>query len=239
METSIHVAAAGQQNLQKQLAIVANNIANASTVGFRSEILDFESLVSRSPGDTVHYPTMAEMYPSLEQGALVGTGNPLDVALSGEGWFSVMTPTGNAFTRDGRFNVDAAGSLKTVEGFNVLDAGGAPIQIDPNAGPPIIGEDGRILSNGRVVANIGVFAVAAEALTSRHSNSAFFASIPGVPQPVGENVTIKQAFLEQSNVSPVNEMVNLISITKAYESISSLIGKADDTLGRAVRELNT
>ena len=238
METSLHVAAAGQLKLRQQLTVVANNIANVNTAGFRAEIVDFKNIISRSSQEDVHFPVVSKLYPSLEQGSLERTDNPLDIALSGEGWFSISTPAGNAYTRDGRLTINSFGGLQTLEGYQILDAGGAPIQLDPKAEAPEILQDGRIVSKGQQLGNIGVFQLPAEALTSRYSNSAFLSSVAGIPTPIGNDVTINQGFIEQSNVSAVSELANLITITMAYENVSSIVGKVDDALNTAVRELS-
>lgn len=237
MEMSLHVAAAGQKNLQEQLRIVAHNIANANTAGFKAEIVDFKSLISRAPDEDVHFPQVAKLYPSVEQGGLIRTDNPLDIALSGDGWFAIATPAGTAYTRDGRMMINGFGELRSIEGYPVLDAGGAPIQINPSAGAPEIQPDGRVISDGRQVGNVGVFQMPPENLTSRFSNSAFLASVPGVPVVPGDNVSINQGFIEGSNVSAVDQLANLITISKSYQSVSTLIGQVDDALSKSVREL--
>ena len=87
METSLYVATAGQRTLQKQLITVANNVANLKTAGFRAESVEFRDLVSRTGPEPVHYPVIAGLHASQEEGTKVPTGNPLDLALSGPGWF--------------------------------------------------------------------------------------------------------------------------------------------------------
>lgn len=237
MELSLHVATAGQKNLQQQLTIVANNIANSETAGFRAEVVDFKSLISKSSDGNVHFPKVAELYPSVEQGVLTQTENPLDVAISGDGWFAINTPAGTAYTRDGRFMVSNLGELQSIEGFGVLDAGGAPIQIGNTTAPPEFLQDGRIMINGRLIGNLGIYQINPEDFSSRFSNSAFLSSVPGTPTEVGNGTSINQGFIEGSNVSAVHELSNLITISKGYSSISNLIGKVDEALSRSVREL--
>ena len=238
MESSLYVAVAAQKNLQHQLTVVANNIANANTVGFRSETVDFKSLVSTTAKDPVHFPQVAGLYPASEQGTLVETGNPLDLAITGEGWFAISTPTGTAYTRDGRLQVSPFGEIQSIEGHPILDSGEAPIQVDTRSGPPEIKADGRILSNGRLVGNIGVFQVAEQDFTGRFSNSAFFSSVPGIPVAVGDTTQLAQGHVENSNVNALKELANLMTITKSFESATALINKADDALSRSISELS-
>ena len=237
MESSLYVAAAGQRNIQKQLTVVANNIANMNSAGFRAENVDFKSLISRTSQEDVHFPTVAKLYPAMEQGALQKTDNPLDVAISGEGWFAISTEAGTAYTRDGRFQINAFGELQTLQGHPVLDAGEAPIQLNANAGMPEILQDGRILSNGRLVGNLGIFQVEPENLASRLTNAAFISSVPGVAIAAGNGVSLNQGFVENSNVNPMKELGNLITITKAFDSVSSLVDRVDQTLSRSLNEL--
>lgn len=237
MESSLYVAAAAQRNIQKQLTVVANNIANMNTAGFRSENVDFKNLVSRTAKEDVHFPTIAKLYPAMEQGALIQTDNPLDVAISGDGWFAISTGSGTAYTRDGRFQVTSFGELQTLEGFPVLDAGEAPIQLDTRSGSPNILQDGRIVSNGQTVGNLGVYDVPIENFFSRHSNSAFFSSVPGEPTALGDSNILNQGFIENSNVNPIKELANLITITKSFENATALIERVDQTLSKSISEL--
>ena len=237
MEMSLHVASAGQRNLQEQLSVVANNIANSTTAGYRAEIVDFKALVSRSPSEDVHFPQVAKLYPSVQQGSLDRTDNPYDIAISGDGWFAIQTPAGTAYTRDGRLTVNGFGELQSIEGFPILDSGGAPIQLNNTSSAPEIAGDGRIIIGGRTVGNIGIFEMPPENMTSRFSNSAFLASVPGVAVIPGSGVSINQGFIESSNVNPLNEMANLITISKSYSSVSTLIGHVDKALGKSVEIL--
>ena len=237
MEASLYVATATQRNIEKQLVVVANNIANSNTVGFRAESIDFNSLISTTAKDPVHFPVVAGMRASYEQGALVETGNPYDVAISGDGWFAITTPAGTAYTRDGRLEVNPFGELQTLEGFPVLDSGEAPIQLDPSAGVPTIHPDGRIEQNGSQVASLGLFEITKENMTGRYTNTSFFTNVPATPIAPGTDTTITQRYVESSNVNAVKEMAHLMTITQAFESATALIGRADDTLSKSINEL--
>ncbi len=237
MDASLYVATAGQRVLKKQLAIVANNIANSNTVGFRAESVEFRSLVSSKASQSTSFPAIGGLQPSLDQGAVTETGNPLDIALSGKGWFGISTPNGVAYTRDGRMQISPFGELQSLEGFSVLDASEAPILLNTSAGPPEIQKDGRIVMNGRIVGNIGVFDIDKQNLMSRYTNSAFLATTPGVPIPIGDQTIISQGYLESSNVNPMKELTRLIAITRNFESVSAVIDRADKTISKSVNEL--
>jgi len=238
METSLYVALAAQRTLQRQLSTVANNIANSNTTGFRAESVNFSSLVVKSDDASVHFPSVGRIQPSEQEGSKTQTGNPLDIAVSGKGWLAISTPGGVAYTRDGRMNISAFGELQSLEGNPILDAGSAPIQIDTSSGPIKIQQDGRIVVNNRVVGNIGVFEIETENITGRYSNSSFFSSTAGVPIATGKATSIQQGYLESSNVNPLKELASLISITRNFESSSSLLEKADNVISKSINELS-
>lgn len=239
MQSSIFVSTAAQRVAQTQLVTIANNIANANTVGFRAESVDFKSLVSKAGSEPVHFPTVSKIHSSDTQGTLTETGNPLDVALSGEGWFAIQTPAGTAYTRDGRMVMSPFGELRSVNGYPILDAGNAPIQINPNGPTPIVAPDGRITQNGAQIANIGVFELDQSNFTSRYENSSYFSKTPGVPIVAGGRTTVLQGYTEASNVNPMQELAKLIAVTRSFEQASSTIKKADQTIGSAIRTLGS
>ncbi len=238
MDTSIYVVSAAQRTLQKQLVVIANNIANSNTTGFRAESIEFHSLVSQTGEEPVNYPIVATLHPSGENGSLQNTGNPLDMALSGDGWFAISTPAGTAYTRDGRMQINAFGELQTLEGYPILDASNAPLLIPASSGPPKIHKDGRIEVNGSLVGNIGVFEVDEGSMHSRFGNSGFFSTIQGVPIGIGAQTTIQQHFLEGSNVNPMREMANLITVSRSFESAASMAESADKAISKSINELS-
>lgn len=238
MQSSIFVSTAAQRVAQTQLATIANNIANANTVGFRAESVDFKALISNSGKEPVHFPTVAKIHSSDTQGTLQETGNPFDVALSGDGWFSIQTPAGVAYTRDGRMVMSPFGELQSVNGHAMLDAGGAPIQLNPNGPSPEISPDGRIFQDGLQVANIGVYELDQSNFSSRYENSSFLSKTPGVPIVAGGATSIQQGYTEASNVNPMHELAKMIAVTRSFEQSASTIQKADQTIGSAIRTLS-
>lgn len=237
METGLYVAISGQMALQKRMDTIANNVANANTTGFRAEKVRFESLVSQAQADPVAFASTGNTYLSKEAGALTRTGNLLDVAVQGDGWFSVATQNGPGYTRDGRMQVNANGELLSVTGERFLDIGGAPIVVNPRGGPIEIARDGMISQGGRQVSAIGLFRIAPEANLSRLENSVIQSDVR--PQPVldfTENGVV-QGYVEGSNVNAIQEITSLISVTRAFENITTAIGRADDILGQAIQEI--
>ncbi len=237
METGLYVAISGQMALQRRLDTIANNVANASTVGFRAEQVRFESLISQATNDPVAFASAGETYLSTKSGALTQTGNPLDVAVQGEAWMSINTAAGQAYTRDGRMQVNANGDLLSVNGDPILDIGGAPIVINPQGGAVQIAKDGMISQGGQQVGAIGLFSLPPEAKLMRIENIGVTSDLPAEPVLEFSSNGIVQGYVESSNVNPVLEMTQLISVTRAFENIAASINRSEDVLSEAVRTL--
>lgn len=239
MQTGLYVALSAQIALQKRLDTVAGNIANSSTAGFRAEEVKFESLVTQAGADQIAFASSGDTYLSRKTGELVETGNPLDVAVRGQGWMAIATPSGTAYTRDGRMRMLDTGELQTLNGFPVLDAGGAPILLDPTAGTPKIASDGMITQGKRQIGAIGLFRIDESAKLQRVDNSAV---IPDKPAEAILDFTtegVTQRFVERANVNPVLEMARLIQITRAYESVAAVMTESDASFDSAVKTLGT
>lgn len=237
MDTSLYVSLSSQIALEKRLTTLADNVANANTVGFRSTEVKFETLTDNRRPDDVDFVSSGENYLSTENGGLRQTGNDLDFAVNGDAWFAIETPTGQALTRDGRFTMTAAGELVTLNGYPVLDAGGAPILLNPNAGPPEASRDGALYQNNARAGALGLFAFDPAQGYVRHENSAIIPN--GEPEPVVDriDVGVVQGFVENSNVNPIAEMTQLIMVTRAFDQISALIRDAEQTTEQAIRTL--
>ncbi len=148
MQSNIYVSLSGQLALLKRLDSVAQNIANLGTPGYRAERISFAEVLSKTAEENTSFVTEGRTFISRKSGPLENTGNPLDIAVSGNAWLGISTPAGIAYTRDGRMTMSPTGELLSTGGFPVVDAGGSPIQIDANGPPPAIGKDGSILQGG-------------------------------------------------------------------------------------------
>ncbi len=237
MQSALYVSLSAQRVLQTQLETVAHNVANANTAGFRAGAVNFEALVSRTGETPVHFASEADFHVSSAQGTLKQTGNPLDVAVSGDAWFAVSTPAGMAYTRDGRMEISELGDLRSLTGYEFLDATGGPILVNPNGSSPVIHPDGRVEQDGRQIGNLGLFRIDPATMSERYDNSAVLTSAPGIAVAGGGENKIMQGFVESSNVDPAAEMVNLIAVTRAFESASATISRAEDALSNSIREI--
>ncbi len=240
MQSGLYVAISSQMALEKRLTTIADNIANMNTVGFRSTEVKFDEVMSRTRTDLnakVSFVSQGNDYLKTQTGQLTQTGNSLDFAVRGDAWFAIQTPAGQVLTRDGRFSISTNGDLLSTRGYPVLDAGGSPVQIDPSAGAPTVGADGRITQNGRVVGSIGLFEADVSQGYLRYDNSGVIPSAE--PQPVVDNIEagIMQGYIEQSNVNAIGEMTQLIQVNRAFDGISSLMRDTETSFSEAVKTL--
>ncbi|NTJ41342.1 flagellar basal-body rod protein FlgF [Agrobacterium larrymoorei] len=240
MQSGIYVGISSQVALERRLTTIADNIANMNTVGFRGTEVKFDDVMSQTRNDlraNIAFVTQGNDYLSTRNGELIKTGNTFDFAVKGDAWFAINTPAGQVMTRDGRFSMSTTGELISTQGYSVLDAGGAPIQLDLAGGEPTVGVDGRILQNGRVMGQIGLFSADATKGFVRYENSGVIFS--EAPKPVVDDmhVGVVQGYVEQSNVNAISQMTQLVQVNRAFDGISSLMKSTEDSLSQAIRTL--
>lgn len=237
MSSSIYTTLTRQQGLMQEMQVVANNLANASTTGYKSDRAVFtEYLVSTgNSGDhSLSMGTLGGHTFQMEQGGLNFTGGRFDLAIQGDGFFMVETPQGQRLTRAGHFQLSGAGQLIDMQGNAVLGAGGNPINIPEDAGEVTFGADGTISGNGQIIDQVGI--VLADGELTRDSNS-YFSAEGGTVQ--AQDAKLVQGALEQSNVSPVLEVARMIEVQRAYEAGQALLEREDQRISQlitAVRE---
>ncbi|TPJ17541.1 flagellar basal-body rod protein FlgF [Mesorhizobium sp. B2-7-3] len=239
MRDSLYVALSAQIALERRLDTIADNVANASTVGFRATGVKFEDVVSGAGQKSVSFASSGKTFLSGAHGAMTETGNPFDFAIQGNAWFAIDTPVGTVMTRDGRFSMNENGELMSVEGHPVLDAGGAPIQLDPRNGPPKAGADGSLRQNEQLVGSIGLYNFDPGENFVRYGNSGI---VPArTPEPVTDrsDIGVAQGFLEESNVNPVLEMTRLIMVQRAFENTAALMRQTDSSAEEAIKTLGS
>jgi len=237
MQDGLYVALSSQIALERRLTTIADNVANSSTAGFRATGVRFADVVSGAGEKSVSFVSTGNTYLSTNSGALRQTENPFDFAIQGDAWFAIDTPAGTVMTRDGRFTMLETGQLVSIEGYPVLDPGGAPIQLDPQNGAPKAGADGSLRQNDALIGAIGLYEFDAGEDFRRFGNSGV---IPlGAPRAVVDrnDVGVVQGFIEESNVNPVLEMSNLIAVQRGFENISAAMRATDQTLGDAITAL--
>jgi flagellar basal-body rod protein FlgF len=244
----IYTAAAGLATAQLRLGVVSNNIANASTPGYKQDQLpdevgkaiDLQRFAVNPQGQPVGSITLGPQVGvsqlDLRGGPIQETANPLDLAIAGSGYFATQATDGTTrYTRDGGFHADVDGSLRARDGSAVLDTSGQPIQLSTGADISIAA-DGTVLADGNQVAQLQVVDFAAGAQLNKIGNGMFTAPAGVVPQ-AANGVQLYQGYLEGSNVDMSESMVATMNLVRAYESNQKLLQMQDETLKSTVNEV--
>lgn len=239
METSLYVALSSQVALDKRLTTIANNVANSNTTGFRAGEVRFDEVLSGIAGGSTSFVSEGKSYLSSAKGSMERTGSSLDFAIQGDAWFAAQTPGGVIVTRDGRFRLNDVGELTTIDGHNVLDPGGAPVQLNPAGGTPTVQRDGFIVQDGVQVGAIGLYEYKPGADYKRFGNSGILAETPPIPAVDQAEVSVLQGYLEESNVNPVGEMSKLITLHRTFDNIAALIRDGESSFDQAIRTLGS
>lgn len=236
MDNSLHYLALNRQvGLKLEMDVVANNIANINTTGFRKEGVSFtEFVLSAANEDSVSMADTGARFALDRPGGITQTGGTFDVAIEGDGFFLIDGADGPILTRAGAFQISETGVLSTADGSPVLDGGGAQIPIGIDAKEIRISQDGTISSNGNVVAQLGV--VTADSVQMKRVGNTAFA----VEEDAFENVAnakVRQGSLESSNVNPIHEISRMIEVTRSYEMAQAVIQDEDERVREAIQTL--
>jgi flagellar basal-body rod protein FlgF len=239
VQGALQVGLSAQIALRDRLETIAHNMANVSTPGFRAEQSKFDQAVARLGAGKapVAFVEAKDPYLSRLSGGVTKTDGPLDVAVLGEAYISLDTPQGQVFTRDGRMFLSPTGMMVSVEGYPVLDIGGAPLQLNPGGSAPVIARDGMISQDGRQVGAIGLFAIDPEARLQRGPNSGVIPDRPPTAALDFARNGVIQGFIENSNVSGVSELSRLIAVERMFENVVNTVGAAESSTVDAIRTL--
>lgn len=234
MDTA-YVTLSRQSGLMNEMRLVANNIANANTTGYRAQGLVFSEFVRDMRGNPSLSMSRAEARnTSQQQGVLTETGGQFDFAIEGDGFFMVETPEGNRLTRAGSFSPNAEGDLVAPDGARVLDSNGSPVFIPPDAASIDVGSDGTLSVEGQLLGQIGVYRVEDLKDLVREGNTRF--STTGNIDPVDEPVVLHR-FLEGSNVNAIAQVTRLVEIQRAYELGQSFLETEHERVRGALKAL--
>lgn len=241
MENALYVGLSRQMILRREMEIIANNIANMDTNGFKVESM-IQKTDPSEPAVTLGGPRPVKFVApdgvarDFGQGVLTRTGGELDMAIEGKGFFQVQTPQGPRFTRDGRFTTDPTGRLVTQSGQPVLDDGGGEITIDAEKGQVAIATDGTMSQGNERVGRVGMYAFANQGALEKAGDNTFRNASNLAPQAAAE-AKLRQGYLETSNVKPVLEITRMIEVSRAYESTAKMIDAEADLSRRSVERL--
>lgn len=237
MQSALYVALSAQVALTNRLETVSRNIANMNTAGYRADEIKFKEILDKEGPDKVSFASGGEVFISRQLGALNKTDNALDIAVEGEAFFAIQTPKGVAYTRDGRMQMGTDGVLRTLNGYEILDNGGQPVMLDPEAGSPYISQDGEVSQGEDVAGRIGLFEIDPKAKLTRSDNSAVIPDLPARPVEEFTKNGIRQGYVEGANINPIREMTKMIMITRAFEGATKMIDASNEAQKTAIREL--
>jgi flagellar basal-body rod protein FlgF len=237
MDPLAAMAASGMRSRMESLDLLANNIANASTGGYKAD-REFYSLyaASQADNDGSTMPVIERPYTDLSQGVLQPTGNSLDVALSGQGFFAVQGPSGPLFTRNGNFRLASDGKLISAEGYPVSGTGGAAISL-PGTQPIEISSDGTVTQGGKTVGQLQMADFTSAAGLSKQGNNYFRAADPAGLVALPPGTTVEQGKLEASNSGTAESAVRLISIMRQFEMLQKAATMGGDMDKQAIEQV--
>ena len=243
MENSIYLALSRQMTLRTNMDVIANNVANATTPGYRGQNLLFQSYLADQDGDLVDPAAEDDLafvynrgqYQTEDQGSFRFTGNPLDIALSGPGFFGVQGANGETFySRSGRLQLDANGTIVTSNGDPVTNSGGAPITVPEGSTEIKIDATGFISNQDGQVGQIGIFEFDNVQELQPRGNTLYFAPNGGQP---ATDTKVEQGMLESSNITPVIEVTRMIDTLRNYQSMQRVISNENDRLRSMIQRL--
>jgi len=241
MDNALYVGLSRQMVLRRQMDIIANNIANSDTNGFKFESLmtkesTAEKAFSVGISDPVKFVADAGVARDFGQGGLRRTDAPLDLAVEGQGFFKINTKDGERFTRDGRFRTDDTGRLTTQAGAPVADDGGGEITIDPQKGQVTVAPDGTVSQGAERIGKVGVFTFADLSVLEKSGDNLFQNTSNQQPAPAAD-AKVRQGMLEGSNVNSVLEITRMIEVSRAYEQTTQMMAAEAELARSAISRL--
>ncbi|KQI69939.1 flagellar biosynthesis protein FlgF [Loktanella sp. 3ANDIMAR09] len=236
MDNATYAALTRQSGLLSEMQIVAHNIANAATTGFKAEGVAFSEYIADIGRDAPVLSMAAARIQLTDQtqGTLTQTGGTFDLAIEGDGYFTVDTPDGPRLTRAGSFAPDAIGTLMTHDGNPVLDIGGAPVFVPAGAGQIGISADGTISADGQAIGQIGLVVPNDPTELRRQTGTLFDAPAGFGPAPNGRML---QGFVEDSNVNPILQVGRMIAVQRAYELGQNFLQSEDERIRGVIQAI--
>ena len=235
MNSGMYAALSGNLSALRRLDVIANNLANASTPGFKADQIQFESVLAGVKKPSTQDPSLSSERFSTDfsAGALQKSDNVLDVALDGDGFFVVNTPQGPAYTRQGNFHRGATGKLENADGYEVQGQSGS---ISVAGGRIQIGSGGVVTVDGTATGTLAQVDFPKPYALTKLGGGLFTPSDPQVT-PAPSTSAVKQGFLESSNVKAVVEMARMIETSRYFESCAKVVKSYDDMAAKAANDL--
>jgi flagellar basal body rod protein FlgG len=245
MDVSLYQAAAAMNATERWQDLIAANLATSSVPGARKQEISFSDVAAGYATDssgavksTYSIPA-ANLVVNFQPGEMRPTGNPMDFALDGKGFFNVQLPDGQtAYTRDGQFQINAHGQLVTNQGFLVLGANG-PLQLNPNNGSAItVSADGNVSQGGGTKGKLQITEFSNPQQLTMIGGGLFRADNPGLQPKTATATQVRQGFIEESNASPTTQMAGLITAMRMFEANEKVMQMQSDRMSRAITDLS-
>ncbi|MDF2878342.1 MAG: flgF [Clostridia bacterium] len=253
MVRGLYTAATGMNVQAKKMDIISNDLANVNTTGYKKDtavVASFPQVLASRLNDVQnHIPNngvvggmslgarIDEIYTNFTQGSVIKTDGMVDLAIQGDGFFAVQTPTDTLYTRDGNFSINQTGDMVTKEGYYVLSQEGLPITLGEdflaNGGQVVVKESGEVYRGAEFVDTIALVRFEDNATLQKAADNLYQSEGQGIPF----QGSMIQGFLESSNVNSVTAMVDMITVSRAYEANQKVIQTQDTILGKAVNEI--
>ncbi len=249
MNLSLYENASALRGLEQYQNIIANNIAASHVAGFKKVAVSFEAVEGGEIARSTHDRLRNEMpgsFPVIKNqadfkpGELKETSNPLEMAIHGDGFFALMNASGEkVYTRDGQFYLNASGVMVNTMGHEFSDEGGNAISLVPGLGDPLIDSEGQVFQGTQLVAKIGVFDFENPVTQLKKIGGGFITKDEGLEPELAEPQSFKvlQGFVENSNVSAIEEMIGLIEVSRAHEANQKMVQAFDENIGKAIGTL--
>ncbi|HUL08985.1 MAG TPA: flagellar basal-body rod protein FlgF [Candidatus Acidoferrum sp.] len=239
MENSGYIALARQVALDRALDITANNLANLRTSGYKAEKLKFEQFVQQAtspvtPPNEMSSVVQVGTFTDYRPGDFEQTGNTLDFAIQGDGFFAVQDAAGTRYTRAGSFRLDDTGQLVTQDGLPVLDSGGSAIQVPQETRQIIVSGDGKIAADGNVVGEIGVMQFADPKTLVREGNGLYSSSAAPAQ---ATDAKVVQGMIEGANVQPVLEITHMMDILRNFQAAQQMVDSQHEMAMNAINKI--
>jgi flagellar basal-body rod protein FlgF len=237
MDPLLITAASGMRARMESLDMLANNLANTATAGYKAD-REFYSLymAPETGGEGAQAPLVEKPWTDFSAGTLTPTGNPLDLALTKPGFFAVNGPSGILYTRNGSFRLTPAGVLSTAEGYPVRTVGGQTIQ-SQSSSPLEIAPDGTVRQDGAALGQIAVADFDVAGAVAKFGRSYFQATDPNAAPAAAKEIEVRQGSLETSNVGAPESAVRLVSLMRQFEMLQKAIILGGEMNRRALEEV--
>jgi flagellar basal-body rod protein FlgF len=241
MDNTSYVALSRESALWRQMAVTANNMANANTPGFKAEQMMFTSYLAKTKSDASPFGRKVSFAQDLgvlhdtREGPLTQTGDSLDIAIHGPGYYTVDTPAGPRYTRDGHFQLDSSGMVVTSSGYPLMQQNGNPIVVAPGESTITVAGDGTVSTENGQIGQLSVVNFANEQQLQPLGDGTYQTS--QTPTPLA-HANVVQGMLEQSNVQPISEMTGMLNILRNYEGVMNMIQSEHDRQMKAIDTLS-